>query len=280
MFPAENDWRDTMAKVRSPQYPVIGLGEAIGKAKAIYGEEYQSPISKVVVAKHMGFSSLNGKSLGMIAALTRYGLLEGRGNDCRISDRAVTIIAHPAGSPERIEAIRQAAASPSIFLDLDKRSPDGKGSDEGLRAYLMTNKFIPDAAATAIRSYRETQRVVAVESKGYDSTVEAEAPAGVEAKAPTGVAKTIRTSPPPPPPPPSPFRPPPPNTGLVLMEGERELTTGLLSKGTSFRLIVSGSVGVKEINMLIKKLELDKEILADEDRSAKEEETDENWTAA
>jgi hypothetical protein len=48
------------------------------------------------------------------------------------------------------------------------------------------------------------------------------------------------------------------------MEGERELTTGLLSKHSSFRLIVSGQVGVKEIERLIKKLELDKEILADD----------------
>jgi hypothetical protein len=47
--------------------------------------------------------------------------------------------------------------------------------------------------------------------------------------------------------------------------GERELTTGLLSKDASFRLIVSGQVGVKEIERLIRKLELDKEILADPD---------------
>jgi hypothetical protein len=33
----------------------------------------------------------------------------------------------------------------------------------------------------------------------------------------------------------------------------------------SFRLIVSGAVGVREIERLIKKLELDKEILADQD---------------
>jgi hypothetical protein len=48
------------------------------------------------------------------------------------------------------------------------------------------------------------------------------------------------------------------------MEGERELTTGLLSKDASFRLIVSGHIGVKEIERLIKKLELDKEILAEQ----------------
>lgn len=49
------------------------------------------------------------------------------------------------------------------------------------------------------------------------------------------------------------------------MVGERELTTGLLSKEANFRLLVSGPVGVKEIERLIKKLELDKEILADQE---------------
>jgi hypothetical protein len=43
------------------------------------------------------------------------------------------------------------------------------------------------------------------------------------------------------------------------------LTTGLLSKETSFRVIVSGHVGVKEIERLIRKLELDKEIFAESD---------------
>ena len=49
------------------------------------------------------------------------------------------------------------------------------------------------------------------------------------------------------------------------MAGERELTTGMLSKDANFRLVESGKVGVKEIERLIKKLELDKEILADQD---------------
>jgi hypothetical protein len=56
-----------------------------------------------------------------------------------------------------------------------------------------------------------------------------------------------------------------PAKGGQLMPGERELTTGLLSKDSSFRLIVSGPIGVKEIEMLIKKLGIDKEILADDD---------------
>lgn len=52
------------------------------------------------------------------------------------------------------------------------------------------------------------------------------------------------------------------------MANERELTTGLLSKDSSFRLIVSGQIGVKEIERLIAKLEIDKEILADAEEAA------------
>ena len=43
------------------------------------------------------------------------------------------------------------------------------------------------------------------------------------------------------------------------------MTTELLAKETSFRLIVSGTVAVQEIKRLIRKLEIDKEILVDQE---------------
>ena len=70
-----------MAKARSPGYPAIGLKEAVEKAKGIYEEDYQNPIPRVVAAQHMGYASLNGKSLGVLSALIKYGLLEGRGDE-------------------------------------------------------------------------------------------------------------------------------------------------------------------------------------------------------
>jgi hypothetical protein len=54
------------------------------------------------------------------------------------------------------------------------------------------------------------------------------------------------------------------------MAGERELTTGMLSKNAGFRLVVTGEIGVKEIERLIAKLELDKEILAEPDTGGAE----------
>lgn len=49
-------------------------------------------------------------------------------------------------------------------------------------------------------------------------------------------------------------------------DGERELSSGMLAKDTSFRLLVKGRVGATEIERLIRKLELDRDILAAEDR--------------
>jgi hypothetical protein len=58
---------------------------------------------------------------------------------------------------------------------------------------------------------------------------------------------------------------PPLNKVKKIMPGERNLVTGLLSKDANSRLVVSGPIGVKEMERLIQKLELDKEILADPD---------------
>ena len=60
-------------------------------------------------------------------------------------------------------------------------------------------------------------------------------------------------------------QPAPRQKDIKVMAGERELTTGLLAKDASFRLIVTGKIGAKEIDRLIAKLQLDKEILAEQD---------------
>jgi hypothetical protein len=49
------------------------------------------------------------------------------------------------------------------------------------------------------------------------------------------------------------------------MEDERELIRGSLSRTASFRLLVSGQVGDKEIERLIRKLELEREIPAEQE---------------
>jgi hypothetical protein len=158
-----------MARARSPEYPAIGLKEAVERVKMVYDKDYQNRLPKKVVAEHMGYKSLSGASLPVLSALTKYGLLEGRGDETRVSDLAVAVIAHEPGTPERIAALKQAASLPDLFAELDGRFPDGKASDPAIRSYLLTNKFIPGAADAAIRSYRDTKQFVDGESKGYNA---------------------------------------------------------------------------------------------------------------
>ena len=159
-----------MAKARSPGYPIISLKEAIEKIEQVYKRDYQNKVPRIVVAQHMGYQGLNGKSLGVLSSVSKYGLLEGRGDENWVSELALQIIAHEQGSPEWAEAVTQAAAMPDLFVDLKGRFPAG-GSDAAVRSYLLTRKFLPAAVDIAIRAYRETMQLVSSASSAYHTQV-------------------------------------------------------------------------------------------------------------
>lgn len=153
-------------KARSPRYPIIGLKSAIDRVQRVYAEDYQNKIQTLDAAKHMGFGTLNGKTLGVISALRKYGLLDGSDGTVRVSDLALKIIAHAAGDEERRHAILEAANGPELFAAIEKKWPGGKVSDQALKSFLLTEKFLPDATDIAIRSYRETMALVEAEVVG------------------------------------------------------------------------------------------------------------------
>jgi hypothetical protein len=154
-----------VSRSRSPNYPQIGLKEAVQRVKSVYDSDYRSSLTRALTAERLGYSGVNGKSLAVIAALGKFGLLEGKGDDLRVSELTVRVIAHPPGSPERVQALTEAATRPDLFQAIAQRFP-GKGASDGtLRAFLMTEGFIPPAADTALRAWRETQQMMAQESE-------------------------------------------------------------------------------------------------------------------
>ena len=237
-----------MAKARSPQYPVIGLREAVDKATEIYQKDYQNPISRAVAAQHMGYNTLNGKSLGVLSALGKYGLLEGRGDNTRVSDLAVRIIAHEPGTSERASAIRQAAEGPELFRDLSKRYPAGRASEGAMRAYLLTQKFIPSAADSVIRSYRDTLEFVSAESSAYNSQLDLEAESSMQptevvpqALLPRGeLIGDVRNAP--------------------AAYDAKEIANVRVSKDCAIRLIADGPYSKRSIEALVKNLQLQLEL--------------------
>jgi len=155
-----------MARTRSPNYPSMSLAEAITRVTQVFAKEHRHPAPKEVVMKAMGYSGVNGASLGALSAVAKYGLLEKQGENYRVSERALQIL-HPRTPDEKAAAIREAAFQPALFADIAKDFPGRAPSDDNLRAYLIRRGFAPSALAGVIQAYRETMALVTPESGDY-----------------------------------------------------------------------------------------------------------------
>jgi hypothetical protein len=248
---------------RSPAFPQVPLGEAVEKLIAFekcFGR-HSAPLNKAGLAWGI-------KQFGDILASLRYfGFIEYTGNtDARhviMTEDGRNLIRAQQDSVRR-EIIRRAALKPKEMAKFwpswgTDRPPDPVCLDN----LIMRNGFSERGAPLFLRSYDATIAFAELANNGRI------APDSAEAEATGGDAMVGDDEPPARTPPP--VKPLPPARGVAIMEGERELTTGLLSKDANFRLIVSGRIGVREIEMLIKKLELDKEILADEAKGSSTE---------
>jgi hypothetical protein len=157
-----------MAKVKSPNYPRMSLGEALTAARKAFDKDNRNKMSQAALAKHLGHDSLSGPALGKIGALRAYGLIEGSGDELRISDDAITAMMAPEGSPERAVALAALAAKPKLFQEIrgEFTTPP---SVENLKFWLVKRKFASDAAETAAKSYLGTLRLVAGRQAEYNS---------------------------------------------------------------------------------------------------------------
>ncbi|MDR3462337.1 MAG: hypothetical protein P4L76_08490 [Beijerinckiaceae bacterium] len=184
-----------------------------------------------------------------------YGLLEkvAKG-EVRVSQLAVDILA-PESEAQRKQALLDAALSPELFKSLKERFPESRFSESALRSYLVRLGFLERAVDPVIKAYTETCRYLEQENVSESGGIATKADQesthheyGADREIPKSTSKAPSVE----------------KRETEAMADERVLTTGLLSKGANFRLIVNGRIGVKEIEMLIKKLEIDKEILADD----------------
>lgn len=165
-----------MAKQRSPNYPGLNIQKAIGKAEVIYRAEHTHPAPRDVIAKHLGYGSLNGSSLTVIGALNHYGLMEAAGDGLKVSDDAVTMFELPAGQAEHREALIRCAFKPQLFAELRSQFGDKLPSEANLRHALIKKGFLPGAADGVIRVFRENLEVVGALENGYDEDEESPLP--------------------------------------------------------------------------------------------------------
>jgi hypothetical protein len=157
---------------RSPNYPAFGLAEAIEKLRLIYKQEKRAVTTGEVVMTQMGHKP-DGRGYRALSALKQYGLLEEIDGKYRVSDRGFTVLHVPEGSPEKAEALKQAALGPALFRELVKNYGDELPSDVTLKSYLLLEKhFNPIWVDQFIRIFRGTFELAKMPSGGYNLPLE------------------------------------------------------------------------------------------------------------
>jgi hypothetical protein len=254
---AEQEQNDAAKRDRSPAFPYIGLGKALQRIEVLFGKVRRHEARVADIATDWKLSPKSSSTDRTVAALEAFGLIEtsgaGDSKKVKISDAGVRIL--DDGRPGvKEKLLAEVALRPRVIAEYAEHWKDGRPDDtHSLSQLKFEGGFTDEGAKMFLRVFDETIRFT--QGVPSDKIPETEAEAGRQKEGES--ADSVDKNPPPP------ARKP--SAKGNLMDGERELTTGMLSKGASFRLIVSGDVGVKEIDRLIAKLSLDKEILAEPD---------------
>jgi hypothetical protein len=248
-------------KDRSPSFPFIPLKTAIERLEAFdkkFGR-HPTPASKAALAWDMKEKSSQADQT--LAALKSFGLLKyegmGMSRHAALTDEGRNYLrAQQEGLKKEI--LKVCALRPKIIRTFWAAWQADRPPDEvALDKLIIDNGFSEGGARNFLKVYDETVAYAGL-SNSDKIVLENEGSNDDEGNEGVSAIKPIV--------PPTPVIPAPlaPQGKVNLMAGERELTTGLLAKEASFRLIVTGNIGVKEIERLIQKLQIDKEILADQ----------------
>lgn len=155
---------------RSPAYPAINLRAAIDRARKFYEHEKKNSAPASIVPEHWGFAAKSSGGRSTLSALIKFGLLEesGRGDNRRvkITPLAVDILLDERpNSPERIKAIKQAALTPEIHIELWNRWGTELPSEATMRTVLLKDLDFTNAAVSdLIKEYRDTIEFAKLES--------------------------------------------------------------------------------------------------------------------
>jgi len=248
---------------RSPAFPIISLRTAIDRLTAFekaFGR-HQTPVTKVGLAWDM---KETGSQAGQtLAALKYFGLVQydGKGNTRKafITEEGRNYLRMQQDEGKQ-KLLKQFALNPKEIAKFWSIWGKDRPHDAVcLDSLVIDNEYNKKAAPLFLKVYDDTvafaglhpsDKIDPTKQSDDEEASDVSPDAGDEIKQPVVPIKR----------------------GIKLLEGEREITTGLLSKEAGFRLIVSGHIGKKEIDRLIKKLEFDRDILSEADDEVEEAE--------
>jgi hypothetical protein len=176
-----------MIKMRSPNYPARGLGEAVELARKFWEKDKRSEVSTRSVAKTMGYNSFCGAAQVALAAMRKYGLVENYCGGIRLSDSAMHILQQRGN--ERLRELRKAALRPELFRQV--YDSHRGASPDALQSHLVTKlSFSEGGAKGFIRSFRETLIVAELDELEHgERNVLSESETDISAVALSGIQK-------------------------------------------------------------------------------------------
>lgn len=140
---------------RGRRSPSHSLEAAIGFLQEIQKNLGDIPSSRESLARALGHESVSGPASSKVGSLTHFGLLDRTGNVYRISSRGKAIL-FPRAEDERIGAVREAAKSPSLYVDLCQHY-SGKALPKLLNNVLIMNHGVASNNADEVaRLFTET----------------------------------------------------------------------------------------------------------------------------
>ncbi len=144
---------------RSPNYPTIGLREAVDRTKKFVAANGKAGAMPAIAAKLIGFASAHGQAYSALSALKKFGLLEEKDGRVLPTQRGMEVAGLPESDPRRLKAIADAAVSPSIYAELFElyKNTNIPANDETISGELITYKgFNPNAVKEFLKAFRET----------------------------------------------------------------------------------------------------------------------------
>jgi hypothetical protein len=153
---------DKKKRQRSPNYPALGLEEAIAAVTKLHEKDRCHAVPASIVHERWGYKAHSSVATQSEAALKAYGLLAAQGEAL---DRKVSVTSKAdriiRNAPDRDAMVQEAALQPRIFAELWKRyESEGLPTDEVIQSYLVWERkdgqFTQDAAKEVVKRFRST----------------------------------------------------------------------------------------------------------------------------
>lgn len=155
--------QEKIAAGRGPAYPYISLEKALERIETLREKNMaRVTASPLAFYKALGFTGESGTSRQTLAALNHYGLIEyvgrGDGRNVRLSSLAHRIIFDKVpGSPDRDDAVKEAALKPAIHAKLWENYKPPLAPDYVIETYLVRDSgYTEQAAQNVIEVYKAT----------------------------------------------------------------------------------------------------------------------------